>query len=38
MGSAARQRAVTDLSYDVLAARLLPLSRGDLGGLEGTGR
>jgi phosphatidylinositol alpha-1,6-mannosyltransferase len=34
LGSAARERAVTGLSYDVLAARLLPLSRGDLGGLR----
>jgi phosphatidylinositol alpha-1,6-mannosyltransferase len=35
LGSAARERAVTDLSYDVLAARLLSLSRGDLSGLHG---
>jgi len=38
MGSAARERAVTDLSYDVLAGRLLPLTRGDLGGMQGVGR
>ena len=34
MGSAARERAVTDLSYDVLAERLLPLTRGNLAGLR----
>jgi phosphatidylinositol alpha-1,6-mannosyltransferase len=33
LGSAARERAVRELSYDVLASRLLPLSRGDLGSL-----
>ena len=32
LGAAARARAVTELSYDVLARRLLPLSRGDLAG------
>ena len=30
LGAAARERAVTELSYDVLARRLLPLTRGDL--------
>jgi phosphatidylinositol alpha-1,6-mannosyltransferase len=34
MGVAARARAVRDLSYDVLVAKLLPLTRGDLGGLH----
>jgi phosphatidylinositol alpha-1,6-mannosyltransferase len=34
MGTAARERAVRDLSYDVLVSRLLPLTRGDLGGLQ----
>jgi phosphatidyl-myo-inositol dimannoside synthase len=33
MGAAARERAVRDLSYDALVAKLLPLTRGDLGGL-----
>jgi phosphatidylinositol alpha-1,6-mannosyltransferase len=35
LGSAARTRAVDELSYDVLAARLLPLAQGDLGALGG---
>jgi len=30
LGAAARRRAVTELSYDVLAARLAPLAAGDL--------
>lgn len=34
MGGAARRRAETDFSYDVLADRLAPLARGDLGVLE----
>jgi phosphatidylinositol alpha-1,6-mannosyltransferase len=34
MGAAARERAVRELSYDVLVAKLLPLTRGDLGGLH----
>jgi phosphatidyl-myo-inositol dimannoside synthase len=34
MGAAARDRAVRELSYDVLVAKLLPLTRGDLGGLR----
>ncbi len=34
MGSAARARAVTELSYDALAARLAPLAAGDLGTLR----
>lgn len=34
LGSAARERALRELSYDVLAERLLPLTRGDLGGLH----
>jgi phosphatidylinositol alpha-1,6-mannosyltransferase len=33
-GAAARRRAVDELSYDRLAARLLPLTRGDLGALS----
>jgi phosphatidylinositol alpha-1,6-mannosyltransferase len=33
LGAAARARAVSELAYDVLAERLLPLSRGDLSGL-----
>lgn len=33
LGAAARARAVNELSYDVLADRLLPLSRGHLSGL-----
>jgi phosphatidylinositol alpha-1,6-mannosyltransferase len=37
-GAAARARAARELSYDVLAARLLPLTRGDLGGLSPGGR
>ena len=37
-GTAARERASRELSYDVLAARLLPLTRGDLGGLSLDGR
>jgi phosphatidylinositol alpha-1,6-mannosyltransferase len=35
MGAAARDRAVRELSYDVLVSKLLPLTRGDLGGLHG---
>jgi phosphatidyl-myo-inositol dimannoside synthase len=35
MGVAARERAVRELSYDVLVGRLLPLTRGDLGALRG---
>ena len=34
LGAAARERAVHELAYDVLAARLLPVSRGDLGSLR----
>jgi phosphatidylinositol alpha-1,6-mannosyltransferase len=34
MGAAARDRAVRELSYDVLVSKLLPLTRGDLGGLH----
>jgi phosphatidylinositol alpha-1,6-mannosyltransferase len=34
LGTAARERAVRELAYDVLADRLLPLTRGDLGGLD----
>jgi phosphatidylinositol alpha-1,6-mannosyltransferase len=34
LGAAARERAVRELSYAVLAERLLPLSRGELGGLH----
>jgi phosphatidylinositol alpha-1,6-mannosyltransferase len=34
MGAAARERAVHDLSSDVLVSRLLPLTRGDLGGMH----
>lgn len=34
MGEAARTRAATELSYDVLAARLAPLAAGDLGVLS----
>jgi phosphatidylinositol alpha-1,6-mannosyltransferase len=34
MGAAARARAVAEYSYDHLAERLLPLSRGDLSGTE----
>jgi phosphatidyl-myo-inositol dimannoside synthase len=34
MGAAARDRALRDLAYDVLVAKLLPLTRGDLGGLH----
>ncbi|HZP30058.1 MAG TPA: glycosyltransferase family 4 protein [Acidimicrobiia bacterium] len=34
MGAAARARAAGPLSYDVLAARLAPLARGDLGVLD----
>jgi phosphatidyl-myo-inositol dimannoside synthase len=34
MGRAARERAVRELSYDVLVSRLLPLTRGDLRGLR----
>ena len=33
MGAAARARAATELSYDALAARLVPLAAGDLGTL-----
>ena len=33
MGRAARDRAATELSYDALAARLVPLAAGDLGTL-----
>ena len=32
-GAAARRRAVDELSYDQLATRLLPITRGDLGAL-----
>jgi hypothetical protein len=32
-GAAARRRAVDELSYDGLVARLLPVTRGDLGAL-----
>jgi phosphatidylinositol alpha-1,6-mannosyltransferase len=32
-GTAARERARTELAYDVLAGRLLPVTRGDLGSL-----
>jgi phosphatidylinositol alpha-1,6-mannosyltransferase len=32
-GAAARRRAVDELSYDQLATRLLPVTRGDLGAL-----
>ena len=34
MGTAARERAERELSYDVLVHRLLPLTRGELGGLH----
>jgi phosphatidyl-myo-inositol dimannoside synthase len=34
MGEAARARAVAEYSYDRLVERLLPVSRGDLSGLE----
>ncbi len=34
MGAAARDRVVRELSYDVLVSKLLPLTRGDLGGLH----
>lgn len=34
LGAAARDRAVRELSYDVLVGRLLPVTRGDLGGLR----
>ena len=34
LGDAARRRAVTELSFDVLAARLAPLAAGDLSVLE----
>jgi phosphatidylinositol alpha-1,6-mannosyltransferase len=36
-GAAARRRAVDELSYDRLAARLLPVTRGDLGMLAPLG-
>ena len=34
LGAAARERAVSELAYPVLAERLLPFTRGDLGGLR----
>jgi phosphatidylinositol alpha-1,6-mannosyltransferase len=34
MGAAARERAVRELSYDVLVDKLLPVTRGDLEGLQ----
>ena len=34
LGAAARERAVRELAYDVLAAKLLPVSRGELGSLR----
>jgi phosphatidylinositol alpha-1,6-mannosyltransferase len=37
MGSAARARAETAFAYDILAARLTPLARGDLSGLTPVG-
>jgi phosphatidylinositol alpha-1,6-mannosyltransferase len=37
MGAAARARAESGFSYDGLAARLTPLARGDLSGLEPVG-
>jgi glycosyltransferase involved in cell wall biosynthesis len=33
-GTAARRRAVNELSYDRLVTHLLPLTRGDLGALS----
>jgi phosphatidylinositol alpha-1,6-mannosyltransferase len=33
-GAAARERARTELSYDVLVPQLLPVTRGDLGSLR----
>jgi phosphatidyl-myo-inositol dimannoside synthase len=38
LGAAARERAVRELAYPVLTERLLPLTRGDLGGLTTGGR
>jgi phosphatidylinositol alpha-1,6-mannosyltransferase len=38
LGAAARERAVRELAYPVLVDRLLPLTRGDLGGLQAHGR
>jgi phosphatidylinositol alpha-1,6-mannosyltransferase len=37
MGAAARARAQTAFAYDILAARLTPLARGDLAGLRPVG-
>ena len=37
MGTAARARAETAFAYDILAARLTPLARGDLSGLGPVG-
>jgi phosphatidyl-myo-inositol dimannoside synthase len=34
LGMAARERATHELSYEVLANRLLPLTRGDFGGMK----